>query len=129
MIEAADIVYGSIDVPGAEQIRQRKRAAMLKQGMIPDSQMTDEEKQEADILIQQQQQQMAMQQEQQAPVTQAMVANYESIIQERMAKLMQEQEKLDLQKQKQIDDVMLKLTELEQKYMTQLNAEAAANRM
>jgi hypothetical protein len=129
MIEAADIVYGNLDVPGAEQIKERKRLAMLKAGLIPDSQMTDEEKQEADILIQQQQQQMAMQQEQQAPVTQAMVANYESIIQERMAKLMHEQEKLDLQKQKQIDDVMLKLTEMEQKYMTQLNAEAAANRI
>ncbi len=127
MIEAADIVYGSIDVPGAEQIRQRKRSAMLKQGMIPDTQMTDEEKQEADMLIQQQQQQAAQQAQQMAPVTQAMIENYNSLIQERMAKILQEQEKLNLQKQKQIDDVMLKLTEMEQKYMAQLNQEAQQN--
>jgi hypothetical protein len=127
MIEAADIVYGSIDVPGAEQIRQRKRSAMLKQGMIPDTQMTDEEKQEADMLIQQQQQQAAQQAQQMAPVTQAMIENYNSLIQERMAKIMQEQEKLNLQKQKQIDDVMLKLTEMEQKYAMQLNQEAQQN--
>jgi hypothetical protein len=127
MIEAADIVYGSIDVPGAEQIRQRKRAAMLKQGMIPDTQMTDEEKQEADMLIQQQQQQAAQQAQQMAPVTQAMIENYNSLIQERMAKILQEQEKLNLQKQKQIDDVMLKLTEMEQKYAMQLNQEAQQN--
>jgi len=127
MIEAADIVYGSIDVPGAEQIRQRKRSAMLKQGMIPDTQMTDEEKQEADMLIQQQQQQAAQQAQQMAPVTQAMIENYNSLIQERMAKILQEQEKLNLQKQKQIDDVMLKLTEMEQKYAMQLNQEAQQN--
>jgi hypothetical protein len=127
MIEAADIVYGSIDVPGAEQIRQRKRSAMLKQGMIPDTQMTDEEKQEADMLIQQQQQQAAQQAKQMAPVTQAMIENYNSLIQERMAKILQEQEKLNLQKQKQIDDVMLKLTEMEQKYAMQLNQEAQQN--
>jgi hypothetical protein len=128
MIEAADIVYGSIDVPGAEQIRQRKRSAMLKQGMIPDTQMTDEEKQEADMLIQQQQQQAAQQAQQMAPVTQAMIENYNSLIQERMAKILQEQEKLNLQKQKQIDDVMLKLTEMEQKYGQQLDAEVTSNR-
>ena len=135
MIEAADIVYGNLDVPGADQIKERKRAAMLKAGLIPDSQMTEEEKQEADILIQQQQQQMAMQQQQQAPVTQAMIANYESIIAERMQqmeneriKLAQDQEKIEADKQKQLDTVMLKLTELEQQFATQLNAEAAANR-
>jgi hypothetical protein len=38
-----------------------------------------------------------------------------------------EQEKLNLQKQKQIDDVMLKLTEMEQKYAMQLNQEAQQN--
>lgn len=135
MMEAADIVYGNLDVPGADQIKERKRLAMLKAGLIPDSQMTDEEKKEADLIIQQQQQQMALQQQQQAPVTQAMIANYESIIQERMQqmeneriKLIQAQDKIDADKQKQLDTVMLKLTELEQKFAMQLNAEAAANR-
>jgi len=45
-----------------------------------------------------------------------------------MAKILQEQEKLNLQKQKQIDDVMLKLTEMEQKYGQQLDAEVTSNR-
>lgn len=128
MQDAADMVYGALDIPGADQIRERRRLTMLKAGLIPDSQMTDEEKQQADILIRQQQQQALQQQQEMAPVTQAMVANYESIIQERIAKIMQEQEKINLQKQKQIDDVMLKLTEMEQKYMAQLNQEALNNR-
>lgn len=136
MIEAADIVYGSIDVPGAEQIRQRKRAAMLKQGMIPDTQMTDEEKQEADMLIQQQQQQAAQQAQQMAPVTQAMIANYESLIKERDAKTMKviedmqlEQEKLMASIAKQQQDFALKLVEIEQKYGQQLNQDVQQNMM
>lgn len=135
MIEAADIVYDALDVPGADQIKERKRLAMLKAGLIPDTQMTDEEKQMADELIKQQQQQAAQMQQQQAPVTQAMIANYESIIQERLQqmeneriKLAQAQEKIDADKQKQLDDVMLKLTQMEQEFNRQLNADAAQNR-
>lgn len=134
MIEAADIVYDSLDIPGADQIRERKRWAMLKQGLIPDTQMTDEEKKEADRLIQAQQQQAEAQQQQMAPVTEAMIANYHSIIQERMTKIenerdkvLQEQEKIMLEKQKQVDNLLLKLTEMEQKYATQLNAEFINN--
>jgi len=44
-----------------------------------------------------------------------------------ITKALQEQEKLNLQKQKQIDDVTLKLTEMEQKYAMQLNQEAQQN--
>ena len=146
MMEAADIVYGSLDVPGAEEIRERKRLQLLKSGAIPDTQMTDEEKQEADLLIQQQQMQAAQQAEQMAPVTEAMVANYQSIIEERLQKMqleqeklmlqaqkqsaeqMQQQEKLMLEKQKQVDDLLLKLTDMEQKYQTQLNAEFNQNK-
>jgi hypothetical protein len=136
MVEAADIVYGALDVPGADQIKERKRLAMLKAGLIPDTQMTDEEKDIADDLIQQQKAAAQQQQQQMAPVTEAMIANYQSIIDERMAKmenerikLMQAQEKIDAEKQKQLDTVMLKLTELEQKYSTQLNQQALDNRI
>jgi hypothetical protein len=146
MMEASDIVYGSLDVPGAEEIRERKRLQLLKAGAIPDTQMTDEEKQEADLLIQQQQQQAAQQAEQMAPVTEAMVANYQSIIEDRLQKMQLEQEKLMLQaqkqsaeqmqaqerlmldKQKQVDDLLLKLTDMEQKYQAQLNAEFNQNK-
>jgi cytoplasmic iron level regulating protein YaaA (DUF328/UPF0246 family) len=64
-----------------------------------------------------------------------MIANYQSIIQERMQqmeneriKLMQAQEKIDAEKQKQLDTVMMKLTELEQQYGKQLEGEALSNR-
>jgi hypothetical protein len=135
MIEAADIVYGALDIPGADDIKERKRLAMLKQGLIPDTQMTDEEKEYADQMIQAQQQQAAEQQQQMAPVTEAMIANYQSIIQERMQqmeneriKLAQAQEKIDADKQKQLDTVMLKLTEMEQQFGKQLEGEAISNR-
>jgi hypothetical protein len=134
MIEAADIVYGALDIPGADDIKERKRLAMLKQGLIPDTQMTDEEKEYADQMIQAQQQQAAEQQQQMAPVTEAMIANYQSIIQERMQqmeneriKLAQAQEKIDADKQKQLDTVMLKLTEMEQQYAKQLDTEYQQN--
>ena len=134
--EAADLLYGALDVPGADEIRERKRLQLLKAGAIPDSQMTDDEKAEVDMILKSQQQQQQEQQQEMAPVSQAMIANYESIIAERMQKmenerikLAQAQEKIDADKQKQLDAVMLKLTELEQQFATQLNAEAAANRM
>jgi hypothetical protein len=43
-------------------------------------------------------------------------------------KLAQAQEKIDAEKQKQLDAGMLKLTELEQQYGQQLEGEAASNR-
>jgi len=75
-----------------------------------------------------------------------MVANYQSIIEERLQKMQLEQEKLMLQaqkqsaeqmqaqerlmldKQKQVDDLLLKLTDMEQKYQAQLNAEFNQNK-
>ena len=134
IMEASDIFYGSLDLPGAEEIRDRKRLQLLKAGAIPDTQMTDEEKQEADILIQQQQMQAQQQAQQMAPVTEAMVANYQSLIDERLAKMenerakvLQEQERIMLDKQKQVDDLLLKLTEMEQKYNKQLDSELTQN--
>ena len=132
--DAADIVYDSLDISGAEQIKERRRLTMLKNGMIPDSQMTDEEKQMADELLQQQAVQAQQMQQQQAPVTQSLIANYESLIREREVKtakmiedmqLAQEKMVADIAKQQQ--DFALKLTELEQKYSTQLNQEFANN--
>ncbi|HSG93849.1 MAG TPA: hypothetical protein VK999_08995, partial [Methylotenera sp.] len=101
-----------------------------------------EEKEFVDQILQSQQAQSEQQAQQMAPVTEAMIANYKSIIEERIAKmenerakvmqgqekLMLEQEKIANDKQKQLDDLMLKLTEMEQKYGQQLNQEAANNR-
>lgn len=132
--DAADIVYDSLDFGGAEQIKERRRLTMLKTGAIPDTQMTDEEKQMADELIQQQAMQAQQMQQQQAPVTQALIANYQSLIEERMVKTQQVVEDMQLEREKFIADIAkqqqdfaLKLTELEQKYAAQLNQEFANN--
>jgi hypothetical protein len=126
--EAADLLYGALDVPGADEIRERKRLQLLKAGAIPDSQMTDEEKEEVDKILKSQQQQQDQQQQEMAPVSQAMQANFASLIAERELKMQLSVEELRLKQQKQVDDLMLKLTELEQKYAQQLNQEAIQNR-
>lgn len=126
--DAADIVYGSLDLPDADAIKERRRLTMLKAGLIPDTQMTDDEKQMADQLIQQQAIQAQQMQQEQAPVTQALIANYESLAQERLLKMQLSVDELRLKQQKQVDDLMLKLTEMEQKYGRQLDGEVTSNR-
>lgn len=42
---SADIVFGNMDTPGMDKVAERKRHQLLKSGIIPDSQMTEEEKQ------------------------------------------------------------------------------------
>lgn len=42
--QGGDVMLKAIDAPLVDQIAERKRAAMFQQGMIPVSQMTDEEK-------------------------------------------------------------------------------------
>lgn len=132
--DAADIVYGALDFSDSDAIKERRRLTMLKAGMIPDTQMTEEEKQMADDLIKQQAMQAQQMQQQQAPVTQALIANYESLIREREVKTAKMVEDMRLQQDqlmasiaKQQQDFALKLTELEQKYATQLNQELANN--
>lgn len=126
--EGADILYGSLDIPGADDLQERKRVALLKAGAIPDTQMTDEEKEFVDQILQSQQAQDAQQQQQMAPVAEAMRANYESLIAERQNDMVIKIEEFKLKQQKQLDDVMLKLTDMEQKYGQQLEGEATENR-
>ena len=77
---------------------------------------------------------MGQMQQQQAPVTQALIANYQSLIEERMVKTQKVVEDMQLEREKFIADIAkqqqdfaLKLTELEQKYAAQLNQELANN--
>lgn len=42
---AGDVILKTIDAPYVDKIAERKRSQMLQAGMIPESQMTDEEKQ------------------------------------------------------------------------------------
>ena len=42
-----DIILKAIDAPLVDKVAERKREMMIKQGLIPESQMTDDEKQQA----------------------------------------------------------------------------------
>lgn len=51
-----DVLLNNINSPAAKQLAERKRAMMLTQGLIPEEQMTDEEKQKMAMQAQQGQQ-------------------------------------------------------------------------
>jgi hypothetical protein len=53
--QGGDLILNSLSFPAAKQMAERKRAELLKMGVIPESQMTDEEKQAAQAASQQQQ--------------------------------------------------------------------------
>ena len=57
MQTAGDIIYNSVDVADMDKVGDRKRQAMLMQGMIPENQMTDEEKDQVEQMQAQQGQQ------------------------------------------------------------------------
>ena len=96
-----DILLDNISTPAAEQLSNRKRALMIKQGIIPMDQMTEEE-------LAQQQQQMAEAGQQQAPDPNMVLAQAEQLKAEaemmrsqiEMQKLQNEQFKLQLEAQK-----------------------------
>lgn len=90
----SDILLNNIDAPGIDKLAERKRLQMVKAGLIPESQLTQEEKQ----LVMQAQQQNKM-----SPTDQAnlqIAAAQEQDVQgrnaERAAKLQIEQQKLQL---------------------------------
>ena len=96
---AGDLLLQNINTPAAAQIAERKRAQMLQAGLIPQSQMTEEELMEA---------QQQMMQGQQAPDPAMVLAQAEQMkaqaemlrAQIEQAKLQNEQMKLQLEAQK-----------------------------
>ncbi|USD64218.1 portal protein [Vibrio sp. SCSIO 43136] len=58
--EAGDIIYSSLDIPDSDKISERKREQMLQAGFIPESQMTDEEKEKTKAMAEQAAQQQQM---------------------------------------------------------------------
>ena len=105
-----DILMNNLNAPGMDQIAERKRAQLLQQGMIPESQMTDEEKQAA---------QQAAQNAQQQPDPMALAAQAEIMkAQAEMAKVEANRENNQINAQlKQADQQiqMMKLQQLGQK--------------
>jgi len=51
----ADILLANVTAPGMDLLAERKRAQLLQQGIIPEDQMTDEEKQQLEALQSQEQ--------------------------------------------------------------------------
>lgn len=104
--QGADILLNNISAPGIDILAERKRDMMVKQGLIPLTQLTDEEK---SML----QQMMMMQAQNQQPSAEDKIADAEigrveaetadtlSKIEERQNKMAMEERKLILDAQKQ----------------------------
>lgn len=122
----SDILLNSIQSPGIDLLAERKRAEMLKLGMIPDNQMTDEETEQMQAFIAQQQALAAQQGPNPADKiamaelekAQAQTADILSKIEERQVKAQLEVEKLNqsqteniLKAQKQQFDQQMQITQ------------------
>lgn len=89
----ADILLNNIDAPGIDKIAERKRLMMVKAGVIPESQMTEEEK---DLAKQASQPKMTPLDQANLKIAQAQEADIMGKNQERAAKLQIEQQKVQL---------------------------------
>jgi hypothetical protein len=127
--EASDIWLSNLNVPGFDAIAERKRKVLLENGAIPDSQMTEEEKEAAQAIIAQRQQELATQQPDPMQMaimeqTQANTANVMSMAQERQNKAMLEAEKLRLAEQKQSMELQKQMFDQQAKIVDALNTQA-----
>lgn len=86
-----DIMLNNIDAPGIDLLTERVRASMLARGVIPESQMTDEEKQQV----------AAMSQQPREPSPEMVLAKAEE--QKAIADMMEAQIKMDDQKIRMIE--------------------------
>ena len=97
--QGKDIWLKNLSAPGMDLMAERARKQLLEAGMIPDEQMTDEEKEHAQAMIE------AAAASQQGPTvmeqavieqTQANTADISSRVDERLAKIAQNARKMDL---------------------------------
>lgn len=121
-----DVLLNNIASPGIDLVAARIRRQMVSQGLVPDEQMTDEEKQELMQQIQQQMQQGPDPMEQALmEQTQANTADIMSKAEERQNKAMLEAEKL---RQKEME-LMLKAQEQQRKENTEMMQMMMQNQM
>lgn len=155
--QGGDIMMRAIDAPLVDKIAERKRMSMLMQGMIPESQMTDEEKQQVAQMMQQRAQnqqpdaQMVMaqaemlkgqadlleqqnrQQEMQMTAgkiqldAQGKAAKLQSETQLNVAKVTQEQQKIDNDARDKFMKNAIAVAELEFKTQQEQNANIRSN--
>lgn len=110
VLENEDILLNSIDSPGMDLAAERARARLMKSGVIPESQWTDEEKEQAQIAAQ-----MAAQNPP-PPDPNLLIAQAEMKKAENQAaevelkaiKTGQDQQKLDFDQQKQQVELLMK---------------------
>ena len=106
----SDVLLSSIPTPGMDKIAKRKRAMMVKEGIIPEDEMTDEEKEMIQQINQAGQQPSAMDQallataEAEQKKADAMTQDILSKIQERDAKLQLELIKMNKENQQMMMD-------------------------
>lgn len=101
----SDVFLANVPTPGMDQIAKRKRLQMVQQGLIPEDQLTDEEKQ----MIQEQQ--ANQQPEEPGPVEQAMIATAQAEQEkaraqtaEAISKAQEREQKIQLQANKMVLD-------------------------
>lgn len=118
---AKDIWLKNLNAPGFDQIAERARNQLLDAGAIPDAQMTDEEKERVQAMIQQKQAELAQQgpdpmQQAIMEQTQANTADIMSKAKERDAKALIEAEKLRQAEEKMMLDAQLKSEKSDQDF-------------
>lgn len=107
----ADVLLSNINAPGIDEIAERKRALMVSQGIIPQSQLTDEEKAQ----IQAAKQAQGQQQQQPSAIDQANLMIAQAQLEETQGKNQERAMRLQLEQQ----NLMLKNMELKQKNSAQ----------
>lgn len=101
----ADVLLNNINSPGIDEIAERKRMMMVNQGIIPPSQLTDEEKQAMA------QRQAQLGQQQPSPIDQANLMIAQAQLEETQGKNQERSMKIELERQ----NLMLKNMELQAK--------------
>lgn len=103
MQTGADVLLGNLNSPGVDKIAERKRLQLFNQGMIPESQMTDEEKQQYEQIQQQPKEPDAMMVMAQAEQAKADMQGQKNQLQSQKdqmdAQFKQQQNQLDMRKQ------------------------------
>lgn len=113
MQTGGDIYLANIPAPGMDKIAKRKRAQMLQQGLIPEEEMTDEEREQMQAAQAQPQEPSAMDQaliataQAEAEKAQAQTADTMSKITEREQKIELQANKMLMEDQNKKEDRML----------------------
>ena len=111
----ADIYVSTIEAPAMDLVAERERAFLFDQGAIPDTQWTDEEKQEVADAKALAEAQAAEQGQQGDPISQAVVADAQSQIVKREQDAQNDTAELQLKIEKQQQEFFIRQEELELK--------------